>query len=233
MRKLTQISSAATPAGPATRTVERALSLLALVCDEGSISLSDSARSVGLAPSTALRLLRTLESKGFVHRDDNGMFHAGARIIQIGASALGRQELVRTAEPALRRIVDASGETSYLSILGVGDRALYIGMVEGTHAVRHTSWVGRTIPLDGTAVGAVLRGHVPDCGYMVVRSTVEPDVSAVAAPITWAGGIVGALSVVGPTYRIDDERAEAFGRIVSDEARALSGQFSTPQSKST
>ncbi|WP_228562668.1 IclR family transcriptional regulator [Catenulispora rubra] len=161
------------------------------------------------------------------------MFHAGSRIIQLGAMALGRQELVRTAEPALRRIVDASGETSYLSIRGVGDRALYIGMVEGTHAVRHTSWVGRTIPLQGTAAGAVLLGDVPECGYMVVRSIVEPDVSAVAAPITWAGGIAGALSVVGPTYRINEERAEAFGRIVSDEARALSSQFSTPHSKST
>jgi urocanate hydratase len=161
------------------------------------------------------------------------MFHAGPRIIQIGATALGRQELVRTTEPALRRIVDASGETSYLSIRGVGDRALYIGMVEGTHAVRHTSWVGRTIPLRGTAAGAALLGDVPDCGYMVVRSIVEPDVSAVAAPITWAGGVVGALSVVGPTYRIDEEQAEAFGRILSDEALALSNQFSTPHSKNT
>ena len=227
----TMTSTAETP-NPATRTVERALGLLALVCDEGSISLSDSARSAGLAPSTALRLLRTLESGGFVRRDSDGMFHAGPRIIQIGAIALGRQELVKAAEPALRRIVKASGETSYLSIRGAGDRALYIGMVEGTHAVRHTGWVGRTIPLDGTAAGAVLLGDVPDCGYTVVRSSVEPDVSSVAAPITWAGGVAGALSVVGPTYRIDAERAEAFGRIVSEEARALSGQFSTPQSKS-
>ena len=220
-------STAGTP-NPATRTVERALGLLALVCDEGSISLSDSARSADLAPSTALRLLRTLESGGFVRRDLDGMFHAGPRIIQIGATALGRQELVRAAEPALRRIVNSSGETSYLSIRGHGERALYIGMVEGTHAVRHTGWVGRTIPLDGTAVGAVLSGGVQDCGYTVVRSSVEPDVTSVAAPINWPGGVAGALSIVGPTYRIDEERAEAFGWILSEEARALSEQFSTP-----
>jgi urocanate hydratase len=205
---------------------------LASVCDESSISLSDAARSAGLAPSTALRLLRTLESGGFVRRDHDGMFHAGPRIIQIGATALGRQELVKAAEPALRRIVGASGETSYLSILGTGDRALYIGMVEGTHAVRHTSWVGRTIPVHGTAAGAALLGKVPECGYVIVRSIVEPDVSAVAAPITWSGGVVGALSVVGPTYRIDEEQAEAFGQIVCNEAHALASQFSTPHSNS-
>ena len=215
---------------PSTRTVERALGLLASVCDGDAISLSDSARSAGLPPSTALRLLRTLESEGFVRRDGHGMFHAGPRIIQLGATALGRQELVKVAEPALRRIVAATGETCYLSILGTADRALYVGMVEGTHAVRHTSWVGRTIPVFGTAAGAALRGEVPETGYVIVRSIVEPDVSAVAAPITWSGGVAGAISVVGPTYRIDEATADEFGRIVRTEARALASQFSTAQS---
>ena len=47
------------------------------------------------------------------------------------------------------------------------------------------------------------------------------------------GGIAGAVSIAGPTYRIDAERAEQFGRILSDEARILSEQFSTPQLEST
>jgi IclR family acetate operon transcriptional repressor len=226
------LTSTAGVVSPSTRTVERALGLLASVCDGGAISLSDAARSSALAPSTALRLLRTLEGSGFVRRDNEGMFHAGPRIIQLGATALGRQELIKAAEPGLRRIVDASGESCYLSILGTGDRALYVGMVEGTHAVRHTSWVGRTIPLQGTAAGAALRGEVGESGYVVVRSIVEPDVSAVAAPITWPGGVIGAISVVGPTYRIDEERADAFGRLVCTEARALANRFSTSNSNS-
>jgi IclR family acetate operon transcriptional repressor len=221
------MTSTAGAVSPSTRTVERALGLLASVCDGGAVSLSDSARSAGLAPSTALRLLRTLENAGFVRRDQEGMFHAGPRIVQIGATALGRQELIKAAEPAMRRIVDVSGETCYLSILGTGDRALYVGMVEGTHSVRHTSWVGRTIPLYGTAAGAALRGDIPESGYVVVRSIVEPDVSAVAAPIMWPGGVIGAISVVGPTYRIDEERADVFGRLVRNEAHALASQFST------
>jgi IclR family acetate operon transcriptional repressor len=226
------MTSTAGAVSPSTRTVERALGLLASVCDSGAISLSDCARSEGLATSTALRLLRTLEIAGFVRRDGEGIFHAGPRLIQIGAVALGREELVKAAEPALRRIVDASGESSYLSILGSGDRALYVGMVEGTHAVRHTSWVGRTIPLYGTAAGAALRGDIPECGYVVVRSVVEPDVSSVAAPIRRPGGIAGALSVVGPTYRIDETQAEIFGQLVRNEALALAAQFNMAHSNS-
>ena len=51
-----------------TRTVERALDLLAVICDAHGLTLSESSRAVDLAPSTALRLLRTLETRGFVHK---------------------------------------------------------------------------------------------------------------------------------------------------------------------
>jgi DNA-binding IclR family transcriptional regulator len=218
-------------AGPAssTRTVERALGLLAAVCAEGEISLTDCARRVDLPASTALRLLRTLESADFVARDERGFFRAGSRLIQLGAAALGRQSLIAMAEPSLQRLVAATGESAYVSVLGPGDTALYIGMVEGTHAVRHTSWVGRTLPLEGSAVGAALRGSVPESGYIAQRSRVEPDVTAIAAPIRRPGGIAGALSLVGPTYRIDDEKMSAFGRIVSREARVIAKQFGASQ----
>src|ERR1700712_1952695 len=73
-----------------TRAVERAMDLLAQVCDHGGIGLADCARRSQLAPSTALRLLRTLESSGWVTRDDRGLFQAGVRLIQLGVAALGR-----------------------------------------------------------------------------------------------------------------------------------------------
>src|SRR4051812_26617197 len=107
-----------TASSASTRTVDRALALLAEVCAEESISLSECARRAGLPPSTALRLLRTLESSGFVERDSDGWFGAGPRLIQLGASAIGRQTLIKLAEPALNRIVEATGESAYLSIAG-------------------------------------------------------------------------------------------------------------------
>src|SRR5579859_5516296 len=103
---------------PSTRTVERALALLAQVCSEESLSLSESARRVHLPPSTALRLLRTLESAGFVTRAADGSYSAGIKVIQLGAAALGRQSLVRVAEPGLQRIVARTGESAYLAIPG-------------------------------------------------------------------------------------------------------------------
>jgi urocanate hydratase len=208
--------------GPAsTRTVERALGLLAEVCTHPPLSLTEAARRAGLPPSTALRLLRTLESTGFVTRDPGGAFRPGARVLQLGAAALGRQSLVQLAQPALARIVERTGESTYLVVRGTGNTALYLAMAEGTHPVRHTSWVGRAIELADLAVGAALDGTVPACGYLAQRDRIEPDITAIAAPVRRPGGVAAAINLLGPTYRIDEQTSHAYGRIVAAEAAAI------------
>jgi IclR family acetate operon transcriptional repressor len=212
-----------------TRTVERALALLYEVCSRDAVTLTECARHTGLPASTALRLLRTLESRGFISRDEEGGgFSAGPRMIQLGATALGRNELARLARPALDRIGTATRESAYLSIQGVDETAVYIAQVEGTHAVRHSSWIGRAVPLDGLAVGQVFRGEVPEEGYVAGLDLLEPDVTAIVAPVRYPGGIAGALSVLGPTYRIDQETMHAYGRIVATEAAELSARLGSP-----
>src|SRR6478609_6954977 len=194
--------SATETRGSSTRAVERALALLSEVCTREAVTLTECARHTSLPPSTALRLLRTLETAGFVSRDDAGSFRAGPRMIQLGATALGRNELARLARPALTRIGTATGESAYLSIEGIDETAVYIAQVEGTHGVRHTSWIGRAVPMRGLAVAQVFRGDIPEEGYVAERDRLEPDVTAIVAPVRYPGGIAGALSVLGPTYRI-------------------------------
>lgn len=209
------------PGAGSTRAVERALALLAEVCEHDVTSLTEAARRTQLAPSTALRLLRTLEHTGFVSHDTDGSWTPGARSIALGATVVGRASLVRLAEPALQRIVAATGETAYLIVPGAAGTAVYVGMVEGTRSVRHTSWVGRSIDARGIAVGRALAGDVPPGGHLAERDLIEPDVTAVAAPIPRPGGIAGALNLLGPTYRIDEATMREYGRIVAREAAAV------------
>lgn len=212
-----------------TRTVDRALALLAEVCAEESITLSECARRAGLPASTALRLLRTLAGSAFVDRDELGSFRAGARLIQLGAAALGRQSIVRLAEPGLQRLVAATSESAYLAVPGPEGTAMYIAMVEGTHAIRHTSWVGRAFPTAGLAVGRALADEVGPAGYTAERDRLEPDVTAIVAAIGRpGGGTCAALSLLGPTYRIDDEKLQRFGRIAAHEARLVTAQLGGP-----
>lgn len=206
-----------------TRSVDRALALLGAVCTEGRLTLSDAARIVDLSPSTALRLLRSLASSGFITRDADGEYRPGAGIIQLGALALGHESLVALCSSAMRELVAHTGESCYLSIPGIGDTALYISIVEGTHSVRHASWVGRSIPLEGSASGMVLTGATPELGYAVVQSGVENDVTAIAAPVTMGGRTVAALSIIVPTYRLDEPGAHRIGRDLAAQAAGILG----------
>ncbi|AWB96458.1 transcriptional regulator [Agromyces badenianii] len=213
-------------AEPSTRTVDRALSLLAVICDDGRLTLSEASRAVDLSPSTALRLLRTLETSGFVRRDDDGNYRPGSRIIQLGAQSLSNESLIAQAHPIMEALVEETGESAYLSIEGHRSTALYIHIVEGTHSVRHTSWVGRTIPLDRSAAGHVLTGGTPAEGYVVVERGVEADVTAIAAPIRSERTVVAALSLVVPSYRIDDLGIARQGRALAEAAASLSAGLS-------
>lgn len=210
---------------PSTRTVERALSLLADVCEKGSTTLADAARAVDLAPSTALRLLRTLEASGFVRRDAEGSYRAGSRLMQLGAQALGNESLIDLCHDEMVALEAETAESVYLSVEGHADSALYIAIVEGSHSVRHANWVGRTIPLEGSAAGLVLRGATPEPGFVVIERGIERDVTAVAAPITAAGRVVAVLSILVPTYRMSDPAAQQCGELLAAAARRLSARL--------
>lgn len=207
-------------ADTSTRAVQRALLLLGTVCDRGSVTLADAARDAGLSASTALRLLRTLEGTGFVRRDDDG-YRPGMRVVQLGAQALSHESLVSLAEDALERLVESTGESAYLNVPSHDGHGIYLAVREGTHSVRHTSWVGRSIPLDGTAAGTVLGGGTPETGFVVVSNGIEPDVTAIAAPVLSGSQVIAALSVVVPSYRITDEGVQRIGRLVAARAAAI------------
>jgi DNA-binding IclR family transcriptional regulator len=216
-------------ADQATRTVERALALLASVCDRGGANLADTARDCELAPSTALRLLRTLETTGFVRKDEFGMYRPGSRIIQLGAQALSDESLTELAGSAMDELATETGESVYLSVEGHAATAVYISIVEGTHSVRHASWVGRTVPLDTSAAGQALRGKVSDAGYVVVERGVETDVTAIASPIFSQARIVAAMSLVIPSYRLTARQTTKYGRLLVAAAAEVSARLSSSQ----
>lgn len=184
------------------RTIDRALGLLGLVCDADGISLAEASRRADLSPSTALRLLRALEAHEFVRRDDEGTFTAGPHLVQLGAAALSNSALVAQSRDAMRRVAEHTTESCYLSVFGAGSTAMHLAIAEGTQSVRHAGWVGRSIPVEDTAVGQVLLGRTGAEGYVVVAEGAERDVTAVSAPVLAGGRVVAAMSCLVPSYRL-------------------------------
>lgn len=216
-------------ADPSTRTAERTLSLLSAVCDMGVLTLGEAAATAELSPSTALRLLRTLEMSGFVSRDQAGLFTPGVRVLQFGALAVSKNSLISLCMAPMLTLVEQTAESAYLCIRGPGQTGVYIAIEEGSHSVRHVGWVGSSIPLEGTAAGAALTNRVPALGYTVVSKGVEADVTAIAAPIKVADRTVGALSILVPSYRLGKTDITRIGQLLVNQTSSVFNALSDTQ----
>jgi len=211
-----------------TRTVERALTLLAAVA-EGGGTLSQLARAAELSPSTASRLLGTLAHRELVRRDEHGHYRAGARLRQLAAATLREDPLYELAGPHLEALAQETGETANLAIAADEDQIVYLRQVASRKLVASAGWAGRAVPRRGTAVGDALRGALGGSGYVARMGAVEPDVTSIAAPVYRAdGAIAGALSVLAPSYRVSRRRIETYGRAVSRHAAELSWSLGAP-----
>lgn len=204
-----------------TRSVERALSLLRVICDDPDVTLSDAARAVDLAPSSAHRLLATLTGAGYVTKTAEGLYAVGPQMILLSGRVLAGNSLRRLCRPTMADLAEITGESVYLSVRS-NDRSLYIGLVTGSQAVQHRSWEGQTLSLSTSAAGRALTGRVGPPGWIAVPDKVEPDVTAIAAPITVDEEILAALSMVVPNYRLTDETTARFGALIHEHATALS-----------
>lgn len=211
-----------------TRTVERALTLLAAVAEDGG-TLSQLARAAELSPSTASRLLATLAGQELVRRDEYGRYGPGTRLRQLAAVALRSDPVYELAGRHLAELARETGETANLAVPADDRQVVYLRQAAGPKLVQTASWAGRTIPRRGTALGAALRGAVGEGGYVARAGAVEPDVTSIAAPVYGPDGkIAAALSVLAPNYRVSPARIDACGRAVAAHAAELSQSLGAP-----
>src|SRR3981081_4046590 len=93
-RGTSRSSSAAPGQGRPVGSVARALALLdALRESEEGLGVNELARQIGVSPSTASRLLGTLEEAGMVQRDGRGPFRLGMHLVTLAERVLSRLDL--------------------------------------------------------------------------------------------------------------------------------------------
>ena len=219
------------------RSAGRVLDLLDAVITEGALSLTAAASRTGMPASTALRHLRVLTDRGYLIRDDVGTYSAGPSFVRTALTSLQSgpyARLTAAARPELERLVEATEESAYLAVRD-GDEAVYIDTVEGRRAIRHVGWVGRSVPIGGTAVGAALSAAalVPPTRPAPIFNTgaIEPDVTAVCAPVHGPAGPIAALSVLGPADRLTGGRLQTAAAAVVEAAVATSQGLSPPEAE--
>lgn len=221
------------------RSVDNALHLVTILQREGPVRLTDAAARLGVAESTAHRLLSTLVHRDFAVRDVDRRYRAGPMLTEAARSDAPIEGLRRVGMPRLRLLVDRLGESSNLMVRA-GRVVRIVATVQSDHALRVGDRAGRELPAELASGGQALLAElsreqlaqlyadveppvdlrrlrrvlagVRQRGYAVNKELTETGVTAVGMAVhDHEDTTVAAISVAMPTARY---AASALGEIV-------------------
>ena len=207
---------------------------------------------LGLAKSTTSRLLQALERSRLVHRDRAGAFRPGALFSLHAARPSALHDLSELARPTMEHLSDLSRETVNLAVPRGGamvtidqvDSRYLIGATNwvGVDLPAHCTALGKVMYAYGalslpfgnlerrTAHSPVDRAQFDHAlvevrrrGWAASLDELELGLTAVGAPVRAVdGAVVAAISVSGPTNRINEFGITKLGDLLVAELRGLS-----------
>jgi DNA-binding IclR family transcriptional regulator len=223
----------------ASQTLDRGLRILDVLAEaDGPLSIAEVAAGIGVHRSVAYRLVRTLEDRGLVIRDDAGALRIGPHVATLARSVAS--DLQTAAAPVLRELADALSMTAFLVVLDQ-DECVTLATAEPRAAVasiaqrpgsRHPVTQGapgialQTLlsPAErtGRGLGAepaeVARARID--GFAMSAGEVIAGVTAIAAPV--AGpypAAIAVLFVAAEDHPGIAERVRTAGRAVARAQR--------------
>lgn len=200
----------------------------------GRLRLVDLGTNLGLAKSTARRLLVALVDVGFAAVDDGGRYHLGDRLL--GLTSADGSTLAARLRPVIERVASATGETVDLSVLR-GRQMWFVDQIESAHRLRAVSAVGGRFPLNDTANGKAALALLGDdaipaasldeiaevrrTGIAYDRDEHTAGISAAGIAGRFPGGHIVAISVPAPTERFLAQEARIVGALRAAAADPL------------
>lgn len=163
MKKATATDPAAEAVAPAypISSVGNALRLLLLFREQQSVRLTEACAYLGVAHSTAHRLLAMLIQHGFVRQESSRAYRPGPMLVEIGLAVVQKMDVRTQARPFLEELATEFDETVHLTILE-GDQVRYVDAIESDRALRVTARTGQVLPAHCTSAGkALLAEYTP------------------------------------------------------------------------
>ena len=191
------------------------------------LSLTEISRAIGLYKTTVYRILRTLQSVGWIEQSStNGQYRLGSGILMIASAVSVHYTTRQLINEEMRRLCELHNETVVLSSLR-GDTGICVDLVKSHHNLGISGENGYIVPLNSGATGKVLLSAQSDelverlirnypgeeeklwnqvkeirqRGYCVSEGEVDEGVAAVAVPLPMPEFIY-TLSYSGPVERL-------------------------------
>ncbi|WP_460400956.1 IclR family transcriptional regulator [Actinophytocola sediminis] len=142
--------------------MNNALRLILLFREQPSVRLMEAREYLGVAHSTAHRLLAMLAYHGFVRQDpESRAYHAGPALIEVGLTVVRKLDVREQARPYLEKLAKRFGETAHLAVLE-GRLVRYLDAVESDKALRVTARTGALLPAHCTSLGKTLLAELDE-----------------------------------------------------------------------
>lgn len=145
------------------QSITRALAILNRLaeCDDG-LTLTELARSVALPPSSAHRILTTLQRQRFVRFEPATMsWLVGVQAFVVGNAFARSRDMVPLAVPHMRRLMTKTGETVNFFMLD-GEEVMCMAQIQSQQMVRAISRPGGGVEMHRSAAGKAILAHMEE-----------------------------------------------------------------------
>lgn len=188
------------------RSVERAATLLEILFSFGQpVSLAKLSSKADLHPSTAHRILATLDKKRFVYQDpDSKLYSLGPKLLFPAQQFQFINYIRNQAIPILQEVTEELGETASFSTRN-GNEGMLIAQVASGRLIEVTLQPGIKAPLHCTAIGKVILAYLEQAEVNeIIKETGLP--ANTPNTITEADQLMLALDEVQQAgYSVDNE----------------------------
>jgi IclR family transcriptional regulator, acetate operon repressor len=145
----------------AVASVDNALRILQLLRDSGQVRVSDVAAELGIARSTAHRLLAMLVYRDFAVQAEDRSYRPGPAVAAAPLRGEPTQRLRQVMRPHMEALRDQVAETVNL-VVRLGTQTRFLHTVESAHVLRVGDRQGTVLPAWKTSGGKVLLAELPD-----------------------------------------------------------------------
>jgi IclR family transcriptional regulator, acetate operon repressor len=148
--------------GGAVQSLERAIAILRTVADADGLSLTEIARIAGLAPSTAYRMLTTLQQHGLAEFEEaSQLWFVGVETFRIGSAFLRRRKLAERGRGIIQALMLKTGETANIA-LAEPDGVVFVTQAETHEPIRAFFRPGTRSPYHASGIGKAVLAFLPE-----------------------------------------------------------------------
>ncbi|GLZ53791.1 IclR family transcriptional regulator [Actinomycetospora sp. NBRC 106378] len=154
------------------RSVSTAVAVLDCFASEAELGATKVAARLGIAKSTACRMLAALAAGGLLEKAGSGRYRLGLRLFEYGQLAVDRLLLREVAMPILGELRETVRETVQLGV-AVGTDVLYLERLETAGAGLRFRTDYHRNPAHSSSIGRVLAASDPSLTMAILERGLE------------------------------------------------------------